>query len=94
MSLPVVSFDNIQTETLLGDPSEASISRECCLEGLVENHYSPALDFEGAFPTGNINRSSQNGYPLMEELTVLNEYVDNMRVVLLKEFYAVNEYKG
>jgi hypothetical protein len=52
MSIPVVSFDNIQTETLLEDPcsiipSEASTSRECCLEGPVEPQYSPALDFEG-----------------------------------------------
>ena len=65
MSLPVAAFDNIQTETLSEDPwsiipLEASISRECCLEGAVEPHYSPALDFEGAFPTADVNRSSQN----------------------------------
>lgn len=27
----------------------------------VEPDYSPALDFKGAFPTRDINRSSQNG---------------------------------
>jgi hypothetical protein len=64
--LPVVTFDNIKTETLSEDPCssiplEASISRECCLEGPVEPYYSPALDFEGVVSTGEANRLNQSG---------------------------------
>lgn len=59
----------------------------------VEPDYSPALDFKGAFPTRDINRSSQNGYPFMEYLTVLNELVDNERR-FTPELYAVKLYKG
>lgn len=54
-----------------------------CLKDPVEPKYSPALteDFTGM--NWDINAASPDRYPLMEELGVLNELVDNMRVDFL-----------
>lgn len=54
-----------------------------CLKDPVEPEYSPALteDFTGM--NWDINAASPDRYPLMEELGVLNELVDNMRVDFL-----------
>lgn len=79
--------DISQIETSLDKPSFIVSPERLnvdCLEGPVEPEYSPALVEDFAGVNWDINVTSPERYPLMEELGVLNELVDNMRVDLLQ----------
>ena len=71
-----LSFENHQVEISLEDP-RSIVSPGASSAPLTE-------DFTEVFPNLDINVTTPTKYPLMEELGVLNEMVDNMRVDLLQ----------
>ena len=71
-----LSFENHQVEISLED-LRSIVSPEASSTPLTE-------DFTEVFPDWDINVTTPNKYPLMEELGVLNELVENMRVDLLQ----------
>ena len=71
-----LSFENHQVEISLEDP-RSIVSPEASSTPLTE-------DFTEVFPDWDVNVTTPNKYPLMEELGGLNELVENMRVDLLQ----------
>ena len=65
-----LSFENHQVAISLEDP-RSIVSPEASSTTLTE-------DFTEIFPNWDINVTTPTKYPLMEELGVLNELVDNM----------------